>query len=117
MQHMIVHHRQAVDMSALIAERTNHKGITLIGKRITLSQDAEIAMMKTWLKRRGHPEMDPDMHAHHGHQLDPDQPVMTGMLSLNEMKALDASNDKDFERLYLLGMIKHHQGALIWSGS
>jgi uncharacterized protein (DUF305 family) len=37
---------------------------------------------------------------------------MNGMMSDDEMSALSTSTGKDFDKLYLTGMIKHHQGAL-----
>jgi uncharacterized protein (DUF305 family) len=111
MQHMIVHHAQAVDMGALIEARTEHRGIRLLGERIALSQEAEIAMMRTWLTRRNEPTEMPGHGAHHG-AADPSMPIMPGMLSLAQMSALAAAEGEAFERLYLIGMIEHHQGAI-----
>ena len=37
---------------------------------------------------------------------------MTGMLSKAQMAALAAASGAQFERLWLQGMIYHHQGAL-----
>jgi uncharacterized protein (DUF305 family) len=39
-------------------------------------------------------------------------PLMPGMLTPAQMRALDAAHGKEFDRLYLTGMIKHHEGAL-----
>lgn len=39
-------------------------------------------------------------------------PVMHGMLTPAQMRALDAAHGKEFDRLYLTGMMMHHQGAL-----
>ncbi len=64
MQHMIVHHNQAVDMVALIDGRSTHRGVRLIGERISLSQQAEMDMMSSWLGVRGEPIE--DEHLHHG---------------------------------------------------
>jgi uncharacterized protein (DUF305 family) len=118
MQHMIVHHAQAVDMGALIDARSNHDGVKLLGRRISLSQTAEIAMMQTWLTRRGEPTEMPMDHA--GHHATPPAadtepsttPVMAGMLSPAQMVELAAADGADFDRLFLTGMIAHHQGAL-----
>ena len=38
--------------------------------------------------------------------------LMPGMLTSPEMRQLDAAHDTAFDRLYLTGMIKHHQGAI-----
>ena len=39
-------------------------------------------------------------------------PVMHGMLTPAQMRALDAAHGREFDRLYLTGMMMHHQGAL-----
>jgi uncharacterized protein (DUF305 family) len=111
MQHMIVHHAQAVEMGALIEPRTDHPGIRLIGERIALSQEAEIAMMRTWLTRRNESTEMPGHGAHHMHA-DPTIPIMPGMLSPAQMTALAASDARQFDQLFLSGMIDHHQGAI-----
>ncbi|MGY6661178.1 MAG: DUF305 domain-containing protein [Glycocaulis sp.] len=125
MQHMIVHHQQAVDMVALIEGRTSNASIIAIGGRIARSQDDEIALMRDWLMRRGEALEADDLHEHHGagghdhhhaHHAsdDPDDvPLMTGMLSVNQMRALAAAEGGEFDRLFLEGMIHHHEGALI----
>ncbi len=119
MQHMIVHHAQAVEMGDLIAERTTHPGIRLIGNRIAVSQTAEIEMMRTWLARRGEALDMPGGHDHHANTSESgpattpsDVPVMPGMLSPRQMAELGASRAAEFDRLYLIGMIQHHQGAI-----
>ena len=120
MQGMIMHHGQAVEMTAMIESRTQNKGIRLIGAKISQSQADEINFMKRWLEMRGEKtampmkkmsnmEMsDPDDHSHHsGHSL------MPGMLSSKEMEALKDAKGVAFDRLFLKGMIKHHEGALV----
>lgn len=120
MQHMRVHHAQAVEMNALIEGRTGHAGIVMTGERIALAQEAEIALMETWLARRGEPLEAPDLHAHHGHHghhaqphgAPSDMPLMPGMLSPAQMAALRAASGAEFDLLFLSGMIQHHQGAI-----
>ena len=112
MQHMIVHHGQAVDMGALIETRTRHSGIQLLGRRIALSQSAEIAMMQTWLTRRSESIDMPDHHPIHAMSQPSTTPIMAGMLSPAQMVELAAAEGSAFERLFLTGMIAHHQGAL-----
>jgi uncharacterized protein (DUF305 family) len=103
MQHMIVHHRQALTMSALAPERTEREDIRQLARRIELSQDAEIAFMKRWLELRGEeaPKADAD-HAHH----------MAGMLSDAQLDALAVAEGPAFDRAFLELMIFHHEGAL-----
>jgi uncharacterized protein (DUF305 family) len=106
MQHMIVHHAQAVEMTALVASRTEREEIRMLSRRIELSQDDEMLMMRRWLEVRGAPAVDPHLH-HHG-----DGAAMAGMLTQEEMARLRASSGAAFDRLFLEFMIKHHEGAL-----
>jgi uncharacterized protein (DUF305 family) len=104
MQGMIMHHAQAIDMVALLKTRTSRESMRLLGLRIEVSQKDEIAMMRRWLKEQGAAE--PDEHAHHSGAL------MPGMLTADQMSALAAAKDSEFDRLFLELMIKHHEGAL-----
>jgi uncharacterized protein (DUF305 family) len=106
MQRMIHHHAQALDMTALIASRTGMEKMKLLGQRIEISQSDEIKMMQRWLAVRG--QEAPDIHAHHM----PGAALMPGMLSPEEMGRLAAAKGPEFDRLWLEGMIKHHDGAL-----
>ena len=128
MQHMIVHHQQAVEMVALLETRGADPRVGLMGRRIALSQEAEMELMRAWLAERGQPLAMPGMdhgamdHAapghegHAGHGAAPasadDTPVMPGMLSPRQMRELAAARGPEFDRLFLEGMIRHHQGAL-----
>jgi uncharacterized protein (DUF305 family) len=105
MQGMIGHHAQAVEMVALINERTKNADLKLLGLRIQVSQDDEMDMMRKWLEARG--EKVPGPHAHH-------EPggFMPGMLTAEEMSQLAAAKGVEFDRLFLQGMIKHHAGAI-----
>lgn len=105
MQGMIGHHAQALEMTALIPERTTRQEMKLLGQRISVSQADEIEMMKTWLKVRGQ-EL-PSEHAHH-------MPggMMPGMLTDEQMAQLTAAKGEEFDKLFLRFMIQHHEGAL-----
>jgi uncharacterized protein (DUF305 family) len=110
MQGMIMHHAQAVEMTALISSHTGNKDLGLLGARISHSQSDEIRFMKRWLAARGEPiSMTmpgmPDMPAH-------DMALMPGMLTPEQMAALRKARGADFDRLFLTGMIQHHNGAL-----
>ena len=50
---MIGHHQQALEMVALIPDRTSRDDMKMLGKRIELSQQDEIKMMQEWLSGRG----------------------------------------------------------------
>lgn len=105
MQGMIGHHAQAVEMVALIADRTASEDLKRLGLRIQVSQEDEMNMMRKWLEVRG--EKVPGPHSHH-------EPggFMPGMLTAEEMAQLAAAKGREFDRLFLQGMIKHHFGAL-----
>jgi uncharacterized protein (DUF305 family) len=106
MQGMIGHHAQAVAMVALVPSRTTREDMQMLARRIDESQADEIRMMQQWLQARGQPP--PDPHAHHL----PGAALMPGMLTEEEMSRLAAANGDEFVRLFLQGMIKHHEGAL-----
>jgi uncharacterized protein (DUF305 family) len=105
MQGMIGHHAQAVEMVDLLNTNTTNPDMKLLGMRIKVSQEDEMKMMKTWLSDRG--QEIPGPHAHH-------MPggMMPGMLTDEEMAQLAAAKGKEFDRLFLRGMIKHHGGAI-----
>ena len=117
MQGMIMHHGQAVEMTALIESHTANKDLRLLGARISKSQSDEIKFMKRWLVVRGEPISTPlaeppgmdmpgmDMSSHHM--------LMPGMLTPKQMEALRKAKGQEFDHLFLTGMIQHHNGALI----
>ncbi len=120
MQGMIMHHSQAVEMTDLMPARTRNKVLRALGQKISVSQTDEIRFMKEWLRDRGQatemPMAGMDMkgmdmkgmaHMHH------DMPLMPGMLSPEQMKALARAKGPKFDQLFLTGMIQHHKGALI----
>jgi uncharacterized protein (DUF305 family) len=109
MQGMIMHHSQAVDMTALMAARTHNKDLLALGKRISISQTDEIKYMKQWLEDRGKPVMD---HSSMGHMNMGSMPLMPGMLTPQQMQALAKATGPRFDHLFLTGMIQHHGGAL-----
>lgn len=113
MQGMIMHHSQAVEMTALIESHTGNKHVRMLGAKISSSQGDEIRMMRRWLAARGKatsmsmPGM-PDMGLE-GKTMAP----MPGMLTPEQMTALRAAEGPEFDRLFLMGMIQHHGGALV----
>lgn len=115
MQGMIMHHAQAVEMTALIQSHTQNKELRTLGARISRSQSDEMDFMKRWLIVRGEstsmsmpdmPGMDHSMHSMHAM-------LMPGMLTDKQMAALRKAKGKEFDKLFLTGMIQHHNGALI----
>jgi uncharacterized protein (DUF305 family) len=113
MQGMIMHHSQAVEMTALIPSHTTDKVIRTLGERISLSQADEIKFMKRWLVARNAPvSMSmagmPDMGSSGG-----PMPAMPGMLTSRQMHELEQAKGAEFDRKFLTGMMQHHNGALV----
>jgi uncharacterized protein (DUF305 family) len=116
MQGMIMHHAQAVEMTALIDSHTNNKDLRTLGARISRSQSDEIKFMKRWLETRGQSTSMP-MRAMggmnmSGHDMSKHTMLMPGMLTAEQMDALRKAKGGEFDRLFLTGMIQHHTGAL-----
>jgi uncharacterized protein (DUF305 family) len=112
MQGMIMHHSQAVEMTALIDSHTQNNEVRSLGAKISRSQSDEIRFMQRWLVARGQPASMampgmPDMDMA-GNPLEP----MPGMLTPEQMEALEKAKGAEFDHLFLTGMTQHHQGAL-----
>jgi len=109
MQGMIGHHTQAIAMVALLKTRTDRGDMKLLGQRIEVSQTDEIRMMRAWLTNHG--QTVPAEADYKMMMAMPDM-AMPGMLSQKQMDQLAAAKGASFDRLFLEGMIAHHQGAL-----
>ncbi len=124
MQGMIMHHNQAVEMVALMPGRTKNAQLLELGQRISISQTDEMKFMKRWLTYRDKPitemgdmagmnHMDMShMDMSHMDMSHMDMPLMSGMLSPQQMDALKKATGVKFDQLFLSGMIQHHTGAL-----
>ena len=115
MQGMIHHHAQAVEMVALMDQRTTNKELRLLGARISHTQADEMSFMDRWLRVRGESTTMQHQMAgmDHGNMHGVHKPMlMPGMLTPEQMESLKASKGKEFDRLFLTGMIQHHGGAL-----
>lgn len=110
MQGMIHHHAQALLMTSLVPERAASEDVKLLARRMEIAQEGEIEQMQGWLEERG--QEVPQAHIPHGHAHGPGQPVMPGMLSEEELDRLEEAEGEEFDRLFLLYMIRHHEGAL-----
>jgi uncharacterized protein (DUF305 family) len=116
MQGMIYHHAQAVEMTTMIPSHTQNEDLRSLGARISSSQSDEIKFMNRWLAARGESIPKP-MAKMPGMEM-PDEPsqnsmaLMPGMLTPQQMEALRKAKGAEFDRLFLVGMIQHHNGAL-----
>ena len=110
MRGMIPHHAQALEMVALLRDRTSNPLLHRLALRIEISQKDEIAMMERWLRERGEEAKDGmTRHAHDGTM----GGLMPGMLTAEQMARLAEARDSEFDRLFLDYMIRHHEGALV----
>ncbi len=103
MQGMIAHHAQAIVMSRLAESNGANPQVLKLSRKIDQSQIPEILIMQDWLRR--HDQFAPDTSSWRGMRMD-------GMLDDAEMAALTAARGTAFDRLFLVGMIKHHAGAI-----
>jgi uncharacterized protein (DUF305 family) len=102
LQMMIPHHEQAVVMSDLALSTSKDADVLKLAKQIRDAQAPEIIKMQGWLSDAGLSE-DP------GHSMGNG---MGGMLSDSDLSALKGSTGKAFDKLFLAGMIAHHEGAI-----
>ncbi|GHJ61368.1 lipoprotein [Nocardioides sp. OK12] len=111
-QMMVPHHQQALQMAELAESRADSPEVAGLAARIEAAQGPEILLMAGWLGEQGvevpGPGDDPSDwdHASHGHA------GMAGMLDAEQMAALAAAEGVQFDRLFLEGMISHHEGAV-----
>lgn len=113
MQGMIPHHAQAVIMGQWAATHGARADVQRLCLRIVAAQSDEIGMMRRWLRERKQDV--PDSNAtRHVMKMDgmAHEMMMPGMLSDDEMAQLDKARGSAFDKLFLNGMIRHHQGAI-----
>lgn len=103
MQGMIAHHAQAIVMSRLAEANGANPQLLKLSRKIDQSQVPEIHIMQQWLRRND--QFAPDTASWHSMRMD-------GMLSDDEIRALTVAKGVEFDRLFLVGMIKHHAGAI-----
>lgn len=108
----------------MIPSHTQNGDLRSLGARISSSQSDEIKFMKRWLAARGEsipkpmakmPGMETPHEMSHDSSHDPSQDsvaLMPGMLTPQQMEALRKASGAEFDRLFLVGMIQHHNGAL-----
>jgi uncharacterized protein (DUF305 family) len=113
MQGMIPHHAQAVIMGRWAATHGARPDVQRLCLRIVAAQSDEITMMRRWLRERKQEVPDSTATRHVMRMGDmTHEMMMPGILSESEMAQLDRARGADFDRLFLNGMIRHHQGAI-----
>jgi uncharacterized protein (DUF305 family) len=110
---MIPHHAQAVIMGKWAPTHGARQDVAILCERIVVGQTDEIGLMQTWLSDRG--QVVPDAKSTRMHMVmngKAEDMLMPGMLTDAEMAELDKARGPEWDRLFLIGMIKHHQGAV-----
>lgn len=108
---MIPHHQQAIEMAdQILAKDGIDERVVSLAEQIKAAQDPEIQTMKGWLQEWGVP-YDDSMSGMEGMDMG------GGMMSEDDMAALDAATGVEATRLFLNGMIAHHQGAVTMAQS
>jgi len=98
---MIPHHEQAVEMSALVPQRSTNPEVIKLAADISAAQEPEIQTMKGFLAKW-------NAAGHEGH----DMGAMTGMVDDDSMAKLETLKGAEFDKLWLTSMIGHHEGAV-----
>lgn len=139
---MIPHHQQAIEMSDIVlAKQDIDPRVVDLAKQIKAAQGPEIEQLQGWLKQWGMPMSGMPGMGHGGMRgseppstsMMPSESMMPststmpsgsmmpgmggmsgmeGMMSPAELDALKNAQGVEATKLYLTGMIKHHQGAL-----
>jgi uncharacterized protein (DUF305 family) len=119
---MIPHHQQAVEMAALVPDRSTNPAVIKLATDISAAQGPEIETMKVFLVqwKEGsdtNPETpvtpenpdSPDSHGGHGGM---DAMAMQGMIDAAAIAKLASLKGAEFDQLWLQSMISHHEGAI-----
>jgi uncharacterized protein (DUF305 family) len=113
MSGMIPHHAQAVIMAGWAPSHGARSDVRILCERILVGQRDEIEFMRNWLRDRGQtvPEATSTRHRMKMNGVEHDM-LMPGMLTPEQMTALDKARGTEWDRLFLAGMIRHHEGAI-----
>ena len=102
-QMMIPHHEQAIEMSdVVLAKDGTNPEVTTLATQVKGAQAPELEQLGQWLDGWGAERTS----EHTGHA------GMSGMMSEEDMQALEAAAPPESDRLFLEQMIAHHQGAV-----
>ena len=102
---MIPHHQQAVDLAALVPDRSTNARLVALAQQISAAQQPEINVMNVLLVQwKENPDTDSG-HAAHG-------ATMQGMVDPATVATLQSRKGADFDKLWLESLIGHHRGAI-----
>lgn len=104
-QQMIPHHQQAVEMAEMVDSRTDNPQVVELAAQIQEAQAPEIEQLTSWLEAWGAPMPMPEMEGM-------DHGDMSGMMTSEDMAALEKAKGTEFDRMWMQMMIEHHEGAI-----
>ncbi|MEU7883906.1 DUF305 domain-containing protein [Microbispora bryophytorum] len=111
-EEMIPHHRQALEMAGLAAARTGDPLVTAVADRVVDGQRPEIAVMESWLRSLGRTPPPAHDHSTGDHSTGDHGMSGYGMASEEELTRLRTARGRAFDTLFLMLMIRHHEGAV-----
>lgn len=117
-QQMIPHHQQAIEMAQMAAAQAESPEVKDLAADIEAAQGPEIETLTGWLEDWDEevPDSMSDMEGDMGHDMsdmgEESSSEMSGMMSTEDMTALEASSGAEFDQMFLTMMIEHHQGAI-----
>ncbi|NYG55348.1 DUF305 domain-containing protein [Nocardioides perillae] len=113
---MIVHHAQALDMAQMVDGKEVSSEVEELAAEIEAAQAPEIEQMSGWLEQWGEDVPDPAAMDHSGMDMGSGDMgmdmEMPGMMTAEDMAALETAEGAQFEQLWLSMMVEHHQGAI-----
>jgi uncharacterized protein (DUF305 family) len=102
---MIPHHQQAVDLSAMVPDRSTNAGLVALADQISAAQQPEINVMNVFLVQwKENPDTNSG-HAGHGS-------TTQGMVDAATMTKMESLSGEEFDEMWLASMISHHRGAI-----
>ena len=130
-EQMIPHHSQAVEMSDMLLSKDGiDPRVTALAEQIKAAQGPEIEQLQAWLTSWGQSSSSSGMNmpttSHNMEGMTPStsmnmpmpsesmgtMPGMEGMMSADDMTALQNAQGTDAAKLFLAQMIDHHRGAV-----
>lgn len=103
-QMMVGHHEQAIILVDIAFERSSNAELLELAEEISAAQGPEIELMRSWVIEWGYEPLEYEDHKDH---------EMPGMLTDEELAEIEDAPAEDFDRLWLEGMIEHHEGAIL----
>ena len=104
---MIPHHRQAVDMTAMVPSRSTNPDLLVMATHISSDQQAEILTMKGLLAQWGVQDAPSQENA-----MDHSGMHIAGMVDGATLNTIQSLSGPSFDALWMTSMISHHQGAI-----